>query len=129
MIGGLGVTQGLHRTGRLPPLQLGSKQIVIVVPIVTIVIVVRIVIVVIVVIIVIIVIVVIVVIVVKLVIVVIIVITVIMDPTANLPTNIVDFGGFDSSNMVCLRGEIPRPTGDFPESLSQAMSAGIMLVG
>ena len=27
------------------------------------------------------------------------------------------------------RGEIPRPTGDFPESLSQAMLVGIMLAG
>ena len=44
--------------------------------------------------------------------------------TPNLPTNIVDFGGFDSSIMLILRGGIPGPKGDFPESLSQAMSVG-----
>ena len=49
--------------------------------------------------------------------------------TPNLPTNIVDFGGFDSSIILNLRGEIPRPTGELPESLSQAMLVGIMLVG
>ena len=49
--------------------------------------------------------------------------------THNLHTNIVDFGGFDSSIMFCLMGGIPRPIGDFPESLSQAMLVGIMLVG
>ena len=31
--------------------------------------------------------------------------------------------------MLNLRGGIPRPIGDFPESLSQAMLVGIMLVG
>ena len=31
--------------------------------------------------------------------------------------------------MLILRGEIPRPIGDFVESLSQAMLVGIMLVG
>ena len=49
--------------------------------------------------------------------------------TANFPTNIVDFRGFDSSIILILRGGIPRPIVDFPESLSQAMLAGIMLVG
>ena len=49
--------------------------------------------------------------------------------TPNLPTNIVDFGGLDSSTILILRGGIPRPIGDFPESLSQAMLVGIMLVG
>ena len=49
--------------------------------------------------------------------------------TPNLPTNIVDFRGFDSSRILNLRGEIPRPIGDSPESLSQAMSVGVMLVG
>ena len=49
--------------------------------------------------------------------------------TANLPTNIVDFGGFDSSIMLNLRGGIPRPKGNFPEILSQAMLLGVMLVG
>ena len=49
--------------------------------------------------------------------------------TANLPTNITDFGGFDSSIILMLRGGIPRPVGNLPESLSQAMLVGIMLVG
>ena len=49
--------------------------------------------------------------------------------TANLPTNIVDFGGFDSSIILIQRGGIPRPLGDFPESSSQAMLVGIMLGG
>ena len=47
----------------------------------------------------------------------------------NLPTNIVDFRGFDSSTILILRGGIPRPLGNFLESLSQAMLVGIMLVG
>ena len=41
--------------------------------------------------------------------------------TPNPPTNIVDFGGFDSSIILFLRGGIPRPIGDFPDNLSQAM--------
>ena len=50
--------------------------------------------------------------------------------TANLrTTNIMDFGGFDSSIIVIVRGGIPRPIGNLPESLSQAILAGIMLVG
>ena len=32
--------------------------------------------------------------------------------TANLPTNIVGFGGFDSSIMSIVRGGIPRPIAD-----------------
>ena len=47
--------------------------------------------------------------------------------TPNLPTNIVDFRGFDSSIMLCLRGGIIMSIGNFPESLSQAMLVGIML--
>ena len=39
--------------------------------------------------------------------------------TPNLPTNIVDFGGFDSSTILILRGGILTCIGDFPESLSQ----------
>ena len=35
-----------------------------------------------------------------------------------------DFRGFDSSIILILRGGIPRPIGDFPESLSQAMLVG-----
>ena len=49
--------------------------------------------------------------------------------TPNLPTNIVDFGGFDSSIIFISRGGIPRSTGNFPESLSQAMLVGTMIVG
>ena len=49
--------------------------------------------------------------------------------TANLPTDNVDFRGFDSSIMLYFRGGIPRPIGDFPESLSLAMLVGVMLVG
>ena len=49
--------------------------------------------------------------------------------TPDLPTNIVDFRGFDSSTILNSRGGIPRFIGDFPESLSQAMLVGTMLVG
>ena len=42
--------------------------------------------------------------------------------TPNLPTNIVDFRGFE-------RGGILMSIGDFPETFSQAMLVGIMLVG
>ena len=44
--------------------------------------------------------------------------------TPNLPNNIVDFRGFDSSTILVLRGGIPRPIGDSPESLSQAILVG-----
>ena len=47
----------------------------------------------------------------------------------NLSTNIVGVRGFDSSIISISRGEIPRPIGNFPERLSQAMLVGIMLVG
>ena len=57
----------------------------------------------------------------------IIVITVIV--TVNLPTNIVGFRGFDSNIILIIRGGISRPIGNCPESLSQAMLVGIMLVG
>ena len=49
--------------------------------------------------------------------------------TASLRTKILDFRGFDSSIILFLRGAIPSPIGKFPESLSQAVLAGIMLVG
>ena len=49
--------------------------------------------------------------------------------TPNPPTNMVGFRGFDASAILDLRGDIPRPIGDLPESLSQAMLVGIMLVG
>ena len=40
-----------------------------------------------------------------------------------------DFRGFDSNMILIERVGIPRPIGDFPESLSQAMLVGVMLVG
>ena len=49
--------------------------------------------------------------------------------TASLGTKTLDFRGFDSSVILMLRGGLPRPIGDFPESLSQAISAGIVLLG
>ena len=49
--------------------------------------------------------------------------------TANLRTEMLDFGGFDSSIILTLRGGIPRPLGNFLESLSQAILVGITLVG
>ena len=45
------------------------------------------------------------------------------------PTNIVGFRGLDSSVILIVRGGVPRPIGNFPESLSQAMLVGTMLVG
>ena len=36
--------------------------------------------------------------------------------TANLRTKILDFRGFDSSIILIVRGGIPRPVGNFPES-------------
>ena len=49
--------------------------------------------------------------------------------TPNLPTNIVDVRGFDSSTILILRGGILMSIGDFPEILSQTILVGIMLVG
>ena len=49
--------------------------------------------------------------------------------TANLRTKMLDFTGFDSSRTLVSRGGIPRPKGNFPESLSQAILVGIILVG
>ena len=48
--------------------------------------------------------------------------------TANLCANIIDFGGFDSNIILILSGSIARPIGNFPESLSQAILVGIILV-
>ena len=39
--------------------------------------------------------------------------------TASLRTKILDFRGFDSNIFLISRGGIPRPIGNFPESLSQ----------
>ena len=49
--------------------------------------------------------------------------------TANPPTNVVDFRGFDSSLILIQRGGILMSIGKLPESLSQAMLVGTMLVG
>ena len=49
--------------------------------------------------------------------------------TANLRTKILDFRGFDSSIILSVRGGIPRPIGNFPESLSRGTLVGIILVG
>ena len=40
-----------------------------------------------------------------------------------------DFIVFDSSRILILRGGTLSPMGDFPESLSQAILVGIILVG
>ena len=47
---------------------------------------------------------------------------------ANLPTRILDFKGFDSSRILILRGGILMSVGNFPESLSQGILAGVILV-
>ena len=39
------------------------------------------------------------------------------------------FRGFDSSTILILMGGIPRPIGDFPESLIQAMLVGTLFLG
>ena len=39
------------------------------------------------------------------------------------------FQWVDSNTVLILRGGIPRPIGSFPKSLSQAILAGIILVG
>ena len=49
--------------------------------------------------------------------------------TASPCTTIMDFIGFYSSTILILRGGIPRRKGNFPESLSQAMLVGLILVG
>ena len=48
---------------------------------------------------------------------------------ANLRTKILDFRGLDSNIILVLRGGFPMSTGSFPESLSQRILAGIILVG
>ena len=49
--------------------------------------------------------------------------------TANLRTKILNFRGFDSSRILISRGGIVSPIGNSPESLSQQILAGIILVG
>ena len=49
--------------------------------------------------------------------------------TANLRTKILDLRGFCSSIILILRGGISRPIGDFPETLSQRILAGRIVVG
>ena len=49
--------------------------------------------------------------------------------TANPRTKILDLRGFDSSRIFSLTGGILMSIGNFPESLSQQILAGIFLVG
>ena len=49
--------------------------------------------------------------------------------TASLRTKILDFRRFDSSRILMLRGGILLSKGNSPEDLSQAILAGIILVG
>ena len=49
--------------------------------------------------------------------------------TANLRAMILDFRGFDSSRILNSRGGIVRSIGHFPDSLSQAVLVGIVLIG
>ena len=49
--------------------------------------------------------------------------------TANLRTRILDFRGLDSSIILILRGGILMSMENFPESFSQAILVGIILVG
>ena len=49
--------------------------------------------------------------------------------TANFRTKILDFTGLDSSRILVLMGGIPRPIGNFPDSLIQRILVGIILVG
>ena len=52
-----------------------------------------------------------------------------MEITANLSTKISDFRGLDPSRILNSRGGILMSIGNSPESLSQAILAGIILVG
>ena len=49
--------------------------------------------------------------------------------TINFPTNTMDFRGLDSGVISSTRGGTPGPTGNWPQSLSQAILVGVMLVG
>ena len=49
--------------------------------------------------------------------------------TGDFRAKILNFGGFDSSRILSVRGGLPRPVGNFPESLSPAILGGIILVG
>ena len=49
--------------------------------------------------------------------------------TTNLRNEIMDLRGFDSGIISILRGGIPKPVGSFPESLSQRILVGMILVG
>ena len=51
------------------------------------------------------------------------------DNMGTLRTKILDFGGFDSSIILILRGETLMPKGDFPEMSSRQILGGIILVG
>ena len=47
--------------------------------------------------------------------------------TTNFCTQILDFGGFDSSIIFIVRAGTLMPIRDFPESLSQGILVGIIL--
>ena len=49
--------------------------------------------------------------------------------TANLRTKILDFGGFDSSRILMLRGGMFMSIGKLLQVLSRRILAGIILVG
>ena len=49
--------------------------------------------------------------------------------TPNLRTETLDFRGFDSIRILSLRGGVLMSIGDFPETLSQEILAGRILVG
>ena len=49
--------------------------------------------------------------------------------TADLRTKTLDFGGFDSSRILILRGGTLMSIGSFPESSSQQILVGRVLVG
>ena len=51
------------------------------------------------------------------------------DCTGNLRTKILDFRGFDPNIILIVRGGILMPIGDFPESLSQGILVGMILLG
>ena len=53
-------------------------------------------------------------------------IIIIISITPSPPTKSFDFGGFDSSIILISMGEILMSTGNFLESLSQAILVGIM---
>ena len=49
--------------------------------------------------------------------------------TANLRTKTLDFRGLDSSRILIVRGGILMSLGSFPETMSQQILVGVILVG